>query len=58
MNSVAADSGSFPHGVALLPLDLSPEQLANAPVLISIDMLIDDELTEDEFDSFLVAIEG
>ena len=37
-----------PHGTALLPSDLTDEQLDAAPVLASIDALLIEELSEDE----------
>jgi hypothetical protein len=40
----------------LLPRDLTPEQLAGAPVLGSVDALVIDGLTDDEYDAFIAAL--
>ncbi|MEZ5143012.1 MAG: hypothetical protein R2726_10910 [Acidimicrobiales bacterium] len=45
-----------PHGADLLPRDLTDEELAAAPVLVSPDALLIDELTDDEDDSFAAAL--
>ena len=45
-----------PHGTALLPNDLTDEQLAAAPVLASIDALLIEELSEDEDEAFAAAL--
>ena len=47
-----------PHGTALLPSDLTDEQLAAAPVLASIDALLIEELSEDEDDAFATALDS
>jgi hypothetical protein len=44
-----------PHGLELLPRDLTPDELAVAPVLGSIDQLLVD-VTEDEDDAFAAAL--
>ena len=41
-------SGEAPHGTSLLPADLTEDQLAAAPVLVSVDALLIEELSEDE----------
>jgi len=46
------------HGTALLPSDLTDEQLANAPVLASIDSLLIEELSEDEDEAFAAALDS
>ncbi len=46
-----------PTGLAGLPPDLTPEQLAAAPVLRSLDDLRIDGLTEEEHEAFLAAID-
>jgi len=46
-----------PHGTALLPSDLTDEQLANAPVLASIDSLLIEELSDDEDEAFAAALD-
>ena len=43
------------HGTSLLR-DLTPEQLAAAPVLASVDALLIDGLTDDEYDAFIAAL--
>lgn len=45
-----------PHGTALLPSDLTDEQLAAAPVLASVDALLIEELSEDE--AFAAALDS
>lgn len=45
-----------PHGIALLPGDLSEDQLSAAPVLMSIDALLIEELSEDEDEAFAAAL--
>lgn len=47
-----------PHGTALLPSDLTEDQLAAAPVLTSIDTLLIEELSEDEDDAFATALDS
>lgn len=46
------------HGTALLPSDLTDEQLAAAPVLASIDALLIEELSEDEDEAFAAALDS
>ena len=48
VSDVADRRHDAPHGTALLPSDLTDEQLAVAPVLASIDALLIEELSEDE----------
>lgn len=45
-----------PQGADLLPRDLTDEELAAAPVLVSLDALLIDELTDDEDDAFAAAL--
>jgi hypothetical protein len=45
-----------PRGTALLPQDLSQEQLAAAPALASVDVLVIEGLTQDEDDAFAAAL--
>lgn len=48
----AADhQGLVPHGSALLPSDLTGDQLVAAPVLASVDSLVIEDLSEDEDDA-------
>jgi hypothetical protein len=44
------------HGTALLSRDLTDEQLAKAPVLVSVDTLLIEELSEAEDDAFSAAL--
>jgi len=44
-----------PHGLALLPPDLTADELAAAPVLDSLDALLLD-VTDDEDDAFAAAL--
>lgn len=45
-----------PGGADLLPRDLTEDDLAAAPVLVSLDALLIDELTDDEDDAFAAAL--
>lgn len=45
-----------PRGTTLLPRDLTPAQLKGAPVLASVDSLIIDDLTENDFEAFVTAL--
>ena len=56
MSDAADDRGERPQATALLPRDLTVEQLQAAPVLASADSLLIDELSEDEDDAFAAAI--
>ena len=54
-------SGSEPRsnragGVSVLRTDLTPAQLAAAPILTDVDLLLIDDLTEAEDDAFAAAI--
>ncbi|MHB1534701.1 MAG: hypothetical protein ACYC1D_08840 [Acidimicrobiales bacterium] len=44
------------HRTALLPGDLTDDQLAEAPVLVSVDTLLIEELSEAEDDAFSAAL--
>jgi hypothetical protein len=46
-----------PHGTAMLPSDLTEDQLAAAPVLGSVDALLIEELSQDEDDAFAAALD-
>jgi len=54
--SDAAHRQDVTHGTVLLPPDLDAAQLAPAPDLESIDVLLIGELTLDEDDAFQAAI--
>ena len=57
--SDAADTvGHPPHGTGLLPSDLTDDQLAAAPALVSIDTLLIAELSEDEDEAFAAALDS
>ncbi len=57
--SAAADhQDQAPHGTALLPSDLTEDQLAAAPVLTSIDTLLIEELSVDEDEAFATALDS
>jgi len=45
-----------PHGTDLLPRDLTDEDFAAAPVLTSLYDLLIEDLTDDEYDSFIDAL--
>jgi len=59
---VAVSSADRQHetapGIAVLPSDLTDEQLAAAPVLVSIDTLVIEELSEDEDEAFAAALDS
>ena len=57
MTDAARHSHGNAHGTALLPADLTPDQLASAPVLASLDTLLIDDLTDDEDDAFAAALD-
>lgn len=46
-----------PQGLNLLPRDLTEEELEAAPVLESADDLIIEDLTDEEYDAFIAALE-
>lgn len=52
----AADRGGGPHGVGLLPRDLTEDELNAAPILVSADTWLIDDLTVDEDESFAAAL--
>jgi hypothetical protein len=54
--SNAARDDEVPHGTALLPRDLTEEQLEAAPVLVSVEALVIEGLTQDEDDAFAAAL--
>jgi hypothetical protein len=56
MSNAATTGDSRPHGTGLLPSRLTPEELASAPVLASLDALAIDGLSDDEYDRFLAAL--
>lgn len=56
MSDVAQRPDDAPHGTSLLPRDLTEDQLAAAPVLASVDMLLIEDLLDDEDDAFAAAL--
>jgi len=54
--STAAEQHDPPHGLALLPRDLTAAELAAAPVLRSLDDLAIEDLSDEEFEKFDRAI--
>ena len=57
MSNAAHRDHEGPQGLNLLPRDLTPEELDAAPVLESVDDLIIEELTDQEYDAFIAALE-
>jgi hypothetical protein len=55
MSDGAPLASETPHGLDLLRRDLTPDELAAAPVLGSIDQLLVD-VTDDEDDAFAAAL--
>lgn len=47
-----------PQGTALLPADLTEDQLSTAPVLTPVDALVIEALSEDEDKAFAAALES
>lgn len=58
MTDAARHSHGTAQGTALLPADLTEDQLASAPVLPSLDALLIDDLTDDEDDAFAAALDA
>lgn len=58
MSNAGSDHGPVPHGTSLLPRDLGERELAAAPVLVSLDALLIEELSEDEDDAFVAALDA
>lgn len=56
MSNAAPDQGDAPHGTALLPGDLTADELAAAPVLPLADVLVIEDLTNDEDEAFAFAL--
>jgi hypothetical protein len=55
-NTAREHDDTAPRGTSLLARDLTPAQLQAAPVLASVDSLVIDELTDEEYDAFLAAL--
>lgn len=58
MSNAAQSRGDVPHGTSQLPRDLTPAELAAAPILAGIDVLLIDELSDEEDNAFAAALNG
>ncbi|MCC5951380.1 MAG: hypothetical protein JJU45_04725 [Acidimicrobiia bacterium] len=58
MSDAAHHHGEPARGTSLLPVDLTQDQLASAPVMTSLDSLLIDDLTDDEDDAFAAALDA
>lgn len=56
VSNAAHHADEVPQGLALLPGDLTEEQLLAAPVMVSIDALLIEDLGEDEDEAFAAAL--
>lgn len=56
MSNAVGDAREVPHGTSLLPNDLTTEQQAAAPTLVSVDALLIEELTDTEDEAFASAM--
>lgn len=56
VSNAAHHADEVPQGLALLPGDLTEEQLLAAPVMVSIDALLIEDLDEDEDEAFAAAL--
>ncbi len=56
VSDAAHPTDEAPHGTALLPSDLTEDQLAKAPALASVDTLLIEDLSEKEDDAFAAAL--
>lgn len=56
MADTADEHADGSYGTSLLPRDLTEEELAAAPFLLSADALLIDDLTVDEDDTFAAAL--
>lgn len=57
MSDAAVRRSAAPHGLSLLPRALSASDLRDAPVLLSEDALLIDDLSSEEDDAFATALE-
>jgi hypothetical protein len=57
MSDAAVDRDDRPHGTALLPRDLTDDELRSAPTLVSAESLVIEDLSDDEVDAFMAALE-
>ncbi len=58
MSDAAQHRDEAPRGTALLRGDLTEEELAEAPVLESLDSLLIEDLTDTEDDAFAAALDA
>jgi hypothetical protein len=58
MSDAAHHGAGTARGTSLLPADLTPAQLASAPLIVSLDTLLIDDLTDDEDDAFAAALDA
>jgi len=58
MSDAAHHHGGTARGTSLLPIDLTEDQLASAPVMTSLDSLLIDDLTDDQDDAFAAALDA
>ena len=56
MSENVPDRDAGVRGTSLLPSDLTDEELAAAPILLSADALLIDDLTADEDEAFAAAL--
>ncbi len=56
MSDAASNGFEIPHGVSLLPRDLTADELSAAPVLASVDALLIEDLSDEEDDAFAAAV--
>ncbi|MGY6501676.1 MAG: hypothetical protein ACXIVQ_12410 [Acidimicrobiales bacterium] len=58
MSDAAHHHGETARGTSQLPDDLTEDQLASAPVMVSLDSLLIDDLTDDEDNDFAAALDA
>ena len=56
MSNAAGDQHDVPHGTALLPRDLTTDELSAAPLLPSVEVLVIEDLTDEEDEAFASAL--
>jgi hypothetical protein len=57
VSDAARPKDDAPYGTLLLARDLTDAQLAAAPVLVSVDSLLIEDLSDDEDDAFAAALD-
>ena len=58
VSTAAGRHDQAPRATALLPADLTEDQLSAAPVLMSVDEILIEALSEDEDKAFAAALES